>query len=61
MNKNEIESQLLEAMKRLEVAADRVIKTNGYTREVKKIRLLAEMIKEQIRHENSMSSARAVR
>ncbi len=61
MNRSELESQLVDAMKKLDEAADRVARTNGYTRETKKIRLLLEMIKEQIRNENSVSSTRSVR
>ena len=61
MSSNEVENQLVEAMKRLEVAADKLIKTNGYTADAKKIRLLVELIKEQIRNENSMSATRPIR
>ncbi len=61
MTKSEIENHLLEAVQRLEVATDKVVKTSGYTHDARKMRLLAELIKEQIRHENSMSAVSTVR
>jgi hypothetical protein len=61
MNKQESVSQLLEAMKRLEVATEKIVRTNGYTSDVKKMRLLAELIKEQIHNENTMRSVSTVR
>ncbi|MCB0349610.1 MAG: hypothetical protein KDD38_00405 [Bdellovibrionales bacterium] len=61
MNSAQAEWQLVEAMKRLETAADKVVQTNGYTGEAKKMRLLTELIKEQIRNENSMRTARPIR
>ncbi len=61
MNTSHAEWQLVEAMKRLEAAADKVVQTSGYTAEAKKLRLLTELIKEQIRNENSMRSTRSIR
>jgi hypothetical protein len=61
MNAQESESQLIEAMKRLETATDKILKTNGYTTDVKKMRLLAELIKEQIKNENSLRATSPVR
>ncbi len=61
MNRSELESQLVDAMKRLDEAADKVARTSGYTRETKKVRLLLEIIKEQIRNENPVPATRTVR
>jgi TATA-binding protein-associated factor Taf7 len=61
MTQNELEVYLLEAMKKLDTATDKILKTNGYTQDAKKMRLMIELIKEQIRNENSMSSARTAR
>lgn len=56
-----LESQLVLALKKLEKATDQVMKTRGYAGDAKKMKLLVELIKEQIRNENSMSSTGAVR
>lgn len=61
MTQQELEVYLLEAMKKLDTATDKILKTNGYTQDAKKMRLMIELIKEQIRNENSMSTARAAR
>lgn len=61
MMNSETEEQLVEAMKKLEAAAEKVVETSGYTHDAKKMRLLVELIKEQIKNENTMSSARTVR
>lgn len=58
MNSLRAEYQLVDAMRRLEQAAEKLIQTRGYTNEAKKIRLLTELIKEQIKNENSMHSTR---
>jgi hypothetical protein len=55
---NELEKYLTAALKRLEKAQKEVQKTQGYTAEVEKLKLLAELIKEQGMHENLSSSAR---
>jgi hypothetical protein len=61
MKAQEIESHLLEAVKRLEAATEKVVNTSGYTNDARKMRLLTELIKEQIRNENSMSAAGKIR
>jgi ferritin len=57
----ELEAQLLEALKRLEKATENVIKTRGYAGDAKKMKFLVELIKEQIRHEDTVSTASPVR
>ncbi len=54
----ELEKYLAAALKRLEKAQKEVLKTQGYTSEVEKLKLLAELIKEQGTHENFSSAAR---
>lgn len=55
---NELENYLSVALKRLEKAYKEVVKTQGYNEESEKLKLLAELVKEQGPHENSSSSAR---
>lgn len=54
-------SQLEEALEKLDKSARKIIETRGYTKRVEKIRLLEEMIKEQLINEDSRSSARPIR
>lgn len=61
MNSQIAENQLIRAMQKLEEAAEHILKTDGYTRDTKKMRLLLELIKEQIHHENSLSATRKIR
>ena len=61
MTNNPTESSLLEAVQKLEQATEKIVKTSGYTQDTKKMRLLIELIKEQIRNENTVSAARTVR
>lgn len=61
MNNNEIESQLQKAIERLEKSADQLIKTSGYTAESRKLKTLIELIREQIKNENSRYTAREIR
>lgn len=56
-----LEIQLVKALKKLEVATDHVMKTRGYSGDAKKMKLLMELIKEQIRNENSLSTTGAIR
>jgi hypothetical protein len=46
------------ALKRLEKAYKEVLKTQGYNEQTEKLKLLAELIKEQGDYENSSNSAR---
>ena len=46
------EKSLEQALKRLEDSAQRIIQTRGYVREVEKLRMLGELIKEQLKNEN---------
>jgi hypothetical protein len=48
-------------LKRLDVSARKMIETRGYTKEVEKIRMLEELIREQLSNENTLHSTRTTR
>ena len=54
-------NQLEEALAKLDQSAKKIIETRGYTKQLEKIRMLEEMIKEQLLNEDSRSSARSPR
>lgn len=54
-----LDNYLSLALKRLEKAADAILKTQGYNRETEKVKALQELVKEQIREENPSTSARS--
>ena len=58
MGQKELEQRLAGALKQLEISASNVVKTRGYTAEVEKIKVLEEMIREQIKNENSNYTTR---
>jgi hypothetical protein len=53
-----IENHLEASLQKLELAYRKILETQGYNKESEKIRILQEMIKEQTKHENTLSSAR---
>lgn len=55
---SELESYLTVALKRLEKAYKEVLKTQGYNEQTEKLKLLAELVKEQGNHENPSNPAR---
>lgn len=55
---SELEKYLTAALKRLEKAQKEVLKTQPYNAQVEKLKILAELVKEQGSHENTRSSAR---
>jgi hypothetical protein len=61
MSKTDQEKELRNALQRLEQSAQKVVETRGYTKEVAKIRLLEEIIREQLKNENSRTTTRPVR
>ena len=61
MNHNELETQLQKAIDRLETSAEQLIKTSGYTNESRRLKMLIELIREQIKNENSRHTAREIR
>lgn len=61
MKNNEYKEKLLDVAKKLEREAELIARSRGFIDAVRKKRLLSELIKEQIRHEDSLSSARSLR
>ena len=57
----DLETQLKGALARLETSAKKIVETRGYGKDAARLRLLVEMIKEQLKNENSSSSTRPVR
>lgn len=55
-----LETYLSAALTRLEAAASGLMKEAGLTRETETIKILTELVKEQIRDENPHSSARPI-
>ena len=55
------ESKLKTALERLEQSTRKVISTRGYSKDVKGLKALEEMIREQLTHANSRSSTRTIR
>jgi hypothetical protein len=55
---SELEKYLSAALKRLEKAEKEVLKTQGYSAEAEKLKILMELVKEQGTHENISSSTR---
>ena len=56
MTQQELETKLSSSLQNLEKLEKKIIKTQGYVQDAKKIRLLKALIKEQIRSENLMST-----
>lgn len=56
-----MDEQLQNLLQKLEISSQKIVETRGYTREVEKIRVLQETIKEQITNENTRTAARPVR
>lgn len=59
--KKETEVHLRRVLERLEQATEKLMTTRGYTKDTARVRLLQELIKEQINHADSGSSTRPVR
>jgi hypothetical protein len=53
--------ELQSALKRLEISAQKIIETRGYTKDAGKVRLLEELIREQLQSENTRSATRTSR
>ena len=57
----ELEAYLQQALKRLEKATEEVMKTHGFTAETETLKLLTELVREQVTHEDSHSATGATR
>lgn len=55
------ESKLTETLARLEKATQQTINTRGYNKDAKNLKILEEIIKEQLIHANTRSSTRTIR
>lgn len=53
--------QLQLALQRLEMSTRKIIQTRGYSKDVKSLKLLEEMIKEQLTNAHPRSSTRSIR
>jgi hypothetical protein len=58
---SEAVGKLKAALARLEQSTRKVIETRGYTKDVKSLKLLEEMIREQLINANSRSTTRSIR
>ena len=54
----ETENYLSLALKKLELAYEKIIQTSGYNDESEKIKILSEFIREQKENENTRSATR---
>lgn len=54
----ELENYLSLALKRLEQAYREILKTQGYSQEAERMQLLKELIKEQVKNENTHHTTR---
>ncbi len=59
--KKETQIHLVRVLERLQDSAQKIRETRGYTRDCARIKLLEELIKEQVQNENSSSTTRPVR
>jgi hypothetical protein len=53
--------KLLASLARLETSSRKIVSTRGYNKDAKSLKLLEEMIKEQLQNANSRSSTRSIR
>lgn len=58
---SEAQDKLKDALERLEKSAQKVVETRGYTKDVKSLKVLEEMIKEQLINANTRTSTRTIR
>lgn len=58
---SESSGKLQAALERLETSTRKIIATRGYSKDAKSLKLLEEMIKEQLTHANTRSATRAIR
>jgi hypothetical protein len=58
---SEPQDKLKLVLERLEQSTQKIIETRGYTRDVKSLKLLEEIIREQLTNANTRSSTRTIR
>ena len=54
----ELENYLAVALQKLEAACAVLVKQQGFTRETEKMKMLAELAKEQVKNENTSTTTR---
>lgn len=54
-------NKLLASLARLETSSRKIVSTRGYSKDAKGLKLLEEMIKEQLQNANPRSSTRTIR
>lgn len=54
-------NKLLASLARLETSSRKIVATRGYSKDAKGLKLLEEMIKEQLQNANPRSSTRTIR
>jgi hypothetical protein len=57
----EKEQKLKKVLDQLEVSSHKIVETQGYNRIAERLRILEELIKEQVRHANSRPTTRPIR
>jgi hypothetical protein len=57
----DLEQHLALALQRLEKAYGEILKTQGYTKDSEKLKLLMELTREQVKNENTDNSNRQTR
>jgi hypothetical protein len=55
------EDELRAALQRLETSVQKILSTRGYSKDVKRLKALHEMIREQLTNANTRSSTRTIR
>lgn len=58
---SDLEKKLQSALARLEQSTKEIIKTRGYSKDVKSLKVLEESIREQLIHANTRHSTRTIR
>jgi|GEM_PF-1247170 hypothetical protein len=61
MKKPSLEQKLNKTIEKLDASAQKIIATRGYSSEPAVLRMLSEILKEQLRNEDSRYSTRPVR
>lgn len=57
----ETEKKLREALARLETSTSKILQTRGYSRDARALKLLEELIREQLTNGNTRNSTRTIR
>lgn len=57
----DLEQHLTLALQRLEKAYEEILKTQGYTKDSEKLKLLTELTREQVKNENTDNTTRQTR